>query len=31
MRLRELEVLQVWVTLTHTDLTAAAVVILERA
>lgn len=30
-RLREMEVRQVWVTLTHTDLTAAAVVILERA
>lgn len=30
-RLREMEVRQVWVTLTHTERTAAAVVILERA
>ena len=30
-RARELEIRHVWISLTHTDLTAAAVVVLERA
>lgn len=30
-RMRELEIRSVWVSLTHTDTTAAAVVVLERA
>jgi holo-[acyl-carrier protein] synthase len=30
-RYRELEIQHVWLSLTHTDLTAAAVVVLERA
>jgi len=30
-RMRELEIRSVWISLTHTDATAAAVVILERA